>query len=53
MQGKSPVHIETMTVIKTMATGVTAVVSVCPIHTIYKRMQTKSDEQFHKCAYKV
>ena len=44
---------ETITVIKTMAAGVAAIVSVRPIHTIYKRMTTAVDEEFHKCSYKV
>ena len=44
---------ETITVIKTMAAGVAAIVSVCPIHTIYKRRALTLDEEFQKCEYKV
>ena len=44
---------ETITVIQTMAAGVAAIVSVCPIHTSYKRMAFTLDEKFHKCACKV
>ena len=33
-----------------MAAGVATIVSVCPIHTIYKRMTTTVDEENHKYA---
>ena len=38
---------EAITAIKTIAAGVAAIVSVCPIHTIYEHITT-SDEEFHK-----